>query len=64
MKEEIMKMIQQINEYEEFDEDTDLFENDILDSLTLVMLIGQIEEKFDIFSLNPWSWCLFSSCSN
>ncbi len=49
MKEDILNMIHEINEYEDFDEDTDLFENDILDSLTLVMLIGQIEEKFGIF---------------
>ena len=49
MKDRILEMIQEINEYEEFDEDTDLFENDILDSLTLVMLIGQMEEEFGIF---------------
>ena len=49
MKDRILEMIQEINEYEEFDEDTDLFENDILDSLTLVMLIGQMEDEFGIF---------------
>ncbi len=49
MKEDILNMIHEINEYEDFDEETDLFDNDILDSLTLVMLIGQIEEKFGIF---------------
>ena len=49
MKDKIMEMIQEINEYEEFDEDTDLFENDILDSLTLVMLISQMEDEFGIF---------------
>ena len=49
MKEDILEMIHEINEYEEFDAETDLFENDILDSLTLVMLIGQMEEKFGIF---------------
>lgn len=49
MKEDILEMIHEINEYEDFDEETDLFDNDILDSLTLVMLIGQIEEKFGIF---------------
>ncbi len=49
MKEDILEMIHEINEYEDFDEETDLFENDILDSLTLVMLIGQMEEKFGIF---------------
>ena len=49
MKDKIMEMIQNINEYEEFDEDTDLFENDILDSLTLVMLINEMEESFGIF---------------
>ena len=49
MKDDILEMIHEINEYEDFDEETDLFENDILDSLTLVMLIGQMEEKFGIF---------------
>ena len=49
MKEEIIRLIHEINEYEDFEDDTDLFEKDILDSMSLVLLIGNIEEKFGIF---------------
>ena len=49
MKEEIIRLIHEINEYEDFEDDTDLFEKDILDSMSLVLLIGNIEEKFNIF---------------
>ncbi|MBR5116914.1 MAG: hypothetical protein IK096_07585 [Lachnospiraceae bacterium] len=49
MKEEIIELIQEINEYEDFTDDTDLFESGVLDSLTLVMLITNIEEKMNVF---------------
>ncbi|MBO4844899.1 MAG: acyl carrier protein [Lachnospiraceae bacterium] len=49
MKEEITAFIQEINEYEDFEDDTDLFENGILDSLTLVLLINNIEERLGVF---------------
>ncbi len=49
MKEKITELIHSINEYEDFDENTDLFENGILDSLSLVLLINQIEGEMDVF---------------
>jgi acyl carrier protein len=49
MKDEIIAFIQEINEYEDFEDDTDLFENGILDSLTLVLLINNIEERMGVF---------------
>ncbi len=49
MKEKIADYIHEINEYEDFEDDTDLFESDILDSLTLVMLISNIEEGLGVF---------------
>ena len=49
MKEEIIGFIQEINEYEDFEDDTDLFENGILDSLSLVLLITNIEERLGVF---------------
>ncbi|MCR4866497.1 MAG: D-alanine--poly(phosphoribitol) ligase subunit 2 [Lachnospiraceae bacterium] len=49
MKEKITEFIQEINEYEDFEDDTDLFENGILDSLSLVLLINSIEERLGVF---------------
>jgi acyl carrier protein len=49
MKEKITEFIQEINEYEDFEDDTDLFENGILDSLSLVLLINNIEERLGVF---------------
>ena len=49
MKEKITELIHEINEYEDFEDDTDLFENDILDSMTLVLLINNIEAELDVF---------------
>ncbi len=49
MNEQIMELIREINEYEDFDADTDLFETGILDSLSLVLLINRIEEAFGVF---------------
>ena len=49
MKEKITELIHEINEYEDFESDTDLFEEDVLDSMTLVLLINRIEETLDIF---------------
>ncbi len=49
LKEEIIGFIHEINEYEDFEDDTDLFEEDILDSLTLVLLINTIENKLSVF---------------
>ena len=49
MKERIIELIHEINEYEDFEDDTDLFENDVLDSMTLVLLINNMEAEFSIF---------------
>jgi acyl carrier protein len=44
----IREMIEEINPYEDFDENTKLFEEDILDSLGLMFLIDQIEMEYQI----------------
>lgn len=49
MKEQIAQFIHEINEYEDFEDDTDLFESGILDSLSLVVLINRIEEEMGVF---------------
>ncbi len=49
MKEKITDFIQEINEYEDFEDDTDLFESGVLDSLSLVLLINNIEERLGVF---------------
>lgn len=49
MKEKITEFIQEINEYEDFEDDTDLFESGVLDSLSLVLLINNIEERLGVF---------------
>ena len=49
MKEEIIGFIREINEYEDFEDDTNLFEYGILDSLSLVLLINNIEERLGVF---------------
>jgi acyl carrier protein len=44
----ILKIIEEINPYEEINEDTKLISDGILDSLTLVILINEIEEEYKI----------------
>ena len=46
--EEIVNMITEINPYEEFDEDTLLFECDILDSLGLMQWVVNLEDTYSI----------------
>lgn len=46
---EIKKIIGEINEYETFDEETNLIEEGILSSLSLMYLISELEERYDIF---------------
>lgn len=50
MKEEIIKIIEEITDYKKLKEniDIDLLENDIIDSLSFIELISALEEKFDI----------------
>lgn len=44
----ILEFIKEINPYEEVDETVDLIEEGILDSLTLMVLINEIEEEYNI----------------
>lgn len=48
MEENIIKVIQKINPFDDFDTDTELLEEGILDSLTLMIFIERIEEIFKI----------------
>ena len=48
MDEQILEFIREINPYEEIDETTELIDEGILDSLTLVLLIEQIESELGI----------------
>lgn len=45
---EIMKILQEIDPYEDFDVNTLLLEEGILDSLSLMYLINEIESLFHI----------------
>lgn len=49
MKELIYSILSEICPFEEIEDSTKLLEDGILDSLTLVYLINEIEEKNDIF---------------
>mgnify|MGYP002508130025 CR=1 FL=1 len=42
------KVIEEINPFDDFEEDTNLLEEGILDSLTLMVFIERIEEEFNI----------------
>lgn len=48
MKQKIISIIKEINPYEEFDESTDLLEEGILDSLSVMILLSQLESVFGI----------------
>ena len=48
MSEKILAILREIVPYEEIDEEPQLIEEGILDSLTLVVLINEIEVVFDI----------------
>ncbi len=48
MKNEILEMLLKINPYEEITENTLLLEEGIIDSLALLLLIAEIEKKYDI----------------
>lgn len=48
MTEKIIEILRQINPYEEINEESQLIEDAILDSLTLVVLINEIERIFNI----------------
>lgn len=48
MKDKLKKIIEEINPFDDFDEDTKLLEEGVLDSLTLRVFIERIEENFKI----------------
>lgn len=48
MKKRIIEMLHEINPFEDIDENTQLIKEGIMDSLTLVLFIEQLEEEFDI----------------
>ncbi len=48
MKEKILEFIREINPYEEINADTSLMSEGILDSLTLVILIDEMESAFGV----------------
>ncbi len=48
MVEKILEFIREINPYEDIEENTQLISGGILDSLTLVLLINEIENEYRI----------------
>lgn len=48
MEQEIIKILKNINPYVEFDSDTDLIENEVIDSLGVLLLLTEIEKKYRI----------------
>lgn len=48
MNERVLNILREINPYEDINEDTRLIEDAILDSMTLVILINEIELEFNI----------------
>lgn len=44
----VREILEEVIMYEEFEDDTDLIKEEILDSLTIVYLVGQLEERFHI----------------
>lgn len=48
MKELLKNIIEEINEFDEFDEETDLLGDGILDSLSLMIFIEKVEKALSI----------------
>lgn len=48
MKEKIIEIISEVNPFEEISEDTELIESGIVDSLSLVYIINQIQMNFGV----------------
>lgn len=44
----VRDILEEVIMYEEFEDDTDLIKEEILDSLTIVYLVGQLEERLHI----------------
>lgn len=48
MVEDIKKMVADLNPFDDFDENTDLLEDGILDSIDITELIDKLETKYNI----------------
>lgn len=48
MEDRIKQMIEEINPYVEFDKETCLMEEEVLDSVSLLLLITELETEFEI----------------
>ena len=48
IKNKVLKLLQEINPYEDIMDDTLLVQEGILDSLTLVIFMNEIEQEFDV----------------
>lgn len=48
LEKRIMEMLEEIQPYAEFDETTDLLEEEVLDSVSILVWVQEIEEAFDI----------------
>lgn len=44
----ILSILRELHPYEEIDESTELIESGLLDSLSILFVISQLEEHFDI----------------
>lgn len=45
-KSKILEILQEINPYEEIDEDTELIESGLLDSMSILVLVTELEEEY------------------
>ena len=48
MEQEILHILQEINPYMEIETDTKLWEEEILDSMEILLLISELEDKYQI----------------
>ena len=48
MEQEILHILQDINPYMEIETDTKLLEEEILDSMEILLLISELEDKYQI----------------
>lgn len=48
MEQEILHILQEINPYMEIETDTKLLEEEILDSMEILLLISELEDKYQI----------------
>lgn len=45
-KDKILEILQEINPYEEINEDTELIESGLLDSMSILVLVTELEEEY------------------